>query len=382
MAGGEIDNKFLEININALKQREPTTQLDLDNDGTTFTNFANTVVYPPTTYIPQTIAIFITNNIHLSVIHIFHISRIITLIFNIMLFYLAIKKTPIIKSVFALVGLFPHTLYLMGSNSTDGWIIATIAYFTATLLYAMYNGITKRQLILIAILSTLITLSKTAYLPIILLIFLIPKKYFKTTKLYLSFLSIYFALNIVLLGVWMYLINPIYVTYNVLDATLIDPAQQLLFVIHNPLTFIKLVLIDIMSLGWFHLKNIFGIWYYGLNSLITLVYSIITFTTIIFDKTPNRTIKLSSRTIVATIIFIELFFIELLIYLSWNPLHATFIKGIQGRYFLPLVIPTALLLYNDIVNIKLTKKLFQTLITLIGLPLVLIYIAKMIYMFY
>ena len=42
------------------------------------------------------------------------------------------------------------------------------------------------------------------------------------------------------------------------------------------------------------------------------------------------------------------------LYVQWTPLGASFIDGVQGRYFIPLLIPIAILANNS--YIKINKK--------------------------
>ncbi len=90
----------------------------------------------------------------------------------------AVKKTPVAKPVFAIVSLLPMTLHLAVSFSRDSNLLACSFLFAALVLDAAFGPrekLTLRQLVPITLLGMVIPPEKLVYLPILALIYLIPR---------------------------------------------------------------------------------------------------------------------------------------------------------------------------------------------------------------
>ena len=151
-------------------------------------NVGGTQTIIPLVYLPQAIGIFIVRlaenlffQFDASVLDLFYAGRIFNLIFYLVIGYLSIKTIPFYKHVIASVLLLPMSITLAASLHYDGCIIATTIYLICLLLKIYLQKdyyISKKDAIIIVLLSVLIVSAKVVYSLIFLLVFFIPKEKF------------------------------------------------------------------------------------------------------------------------------------------------------------------------------------------------------------
>ena len=103
--------------------------------------------------------------------------RLANLLFFAFLAAWTVKRTPVAKPVFALSALLPMTLHLAASFSRDSNLLALCFLFSAVMLDLAFGPRERlgwKQLLLPAVLGVVIAPSKLVYLPLIVLVFLIP----------------------------------------------------------------------------------------------------------------------------------------------------------------------------------------------------------------
>lgn len=138
--------------------------------------------YSPITYLPQIIGINISKIFtHNSLIQ-FYVARIFNIITCITILYFAIKKIPFGKNLILLISLIPIAIEGYATLSADGITIASCILFISYVLnlaYGQKERINTKQIIFLSILSIIVAISKIVYLPLILLLLIIPKEKFK-----------------------------------------------------------------------------------------------------------------------------------------------------------------------------------------------------------
>lgn len=133
-------------------------------------------------------------------------ARLINMIIAILLLYLAIKQMPFGKRGMLISMCFPIAMEGFTSMSPDALTIAVSYLITAYVLNIVFNKekkINKTDIFILAILSIVIALCKIVYLPLVLLLLLIPKEKFKSKKAHILTIGIIIAVAIIANLVWL-----------------------------------------------------------------------------------------------------------------------------------------------------------------------------------
>ena len=146
---------------------------------------------------------------------------------------------------------------------------------------------------------------------------------------------------------------------------IINPLQQLSFLLSNPINIIKVVTITTIQRLSFYLQSLIGIfgWLeYGLDPLSYLLYGLFFVYLLININLPKK-YKLSNKKnfLLFGALLISYIFIVLLAYV-FNTVPGTLIAhGVQGRYFIPFL-PFIILFVIQIKNNSIFQKILYWLI--------------------
>jgi uncharacterized membrane protein len=342
----------------------------LDADNRQFQDFTNTVVYAPTAYLPQIVAICIGKSLKIGPLSIFYFSRLLTLLFWLSMVYAALKIIPIKKNLFAALALLPASLFINASASGD--VVTNACSFLLIAIFIKF--IVEKQAILklqnahfcclIVILSLIISLNKIAYFPIVFLIFLIKKEQFNGLKNKILTSSILIISNLSIIAYWSKTIQHLFIKFEDYNPVFrvgqqlnekVDPSVQMAFMTHNPLIFSKIALFSLIKTfphTLIHYVGKFG-WeknYLPLPIIATLVLLIL-IQAILNEKNqaiPTEQLGFSPKINLGGPLSIEakfsLFCIAILMtftftaamYALWNPVGSEFIENLGGKYFIPI----------------------------------------------
>jgi uncharacterized membrane protein len=359
-------SRFDEIRRNrnkklAISNMHTMSKIRVDKNDVTFTGFSNTSIYAPLSYIGLSVGIKIADIISFPLIYSFYFGRLSSFILWIIMIYFAIKITPIYKQLFFLFALMPTTLYQASTFSSDTIIIGIGLLLTAIFLYHKQDNkqINKYFIIIFIVGILALFLIKIVYLPLILLFFLIPESNFKSRKQrYVLFISgIISGLFIFLL--W-FLLNKNLILPTKPD---VDIMKQLWFIIIHPFYYIWVI---ISTLSW-NLFTIIGefISHLGWNLVPAKpshIFYIIYFTLLIicslYGGQKDYEIKKMEKFLIAISFFLFTILLCTILYLTWTPVGRYHILGIYGRYFIPMTILPALIIYNKH-WIKKTRGIFN-----------------------
>ena len=289
----------------------------------------------PFGYIPQIIGLRLGSLLGLSPLADVYLARAMNLIASVFLVYWAIRVAPFGKMVFFLVGLLPLTIQQFASLSYDALQIAASMLFVAYVLkMAVGQGIiSRKEQIMLFALSLLQLGPKMAYIPLLLLLFLIPFKRFANRTRYGVFMATTFVVNV---GFFLMMRR---IFTDVAPPDWIDPALQLRFVLYAPFQFLHTVLDTIYGTGL--TKYIAGVLYrpgWGEDvSLYLLLF--IFFGFLMFLRNEEETVPLDKkqRIVLFLVAVSNLLLLYLALYLGWSKPGASKISGVQGRYLIPLL---------------------------------------------
>lgn len=301
-------------------------------------------------YLPQAIGILIAKLFDLNAVWLVWLGRLCNVLFYDILVSYAIKKTPIFKIPLALVATMPMSIYLASSLSIDAAVngLGILAIAFALYLYKSEKSLEIKDILLFDIIVFLCATCKLTYIPLIFLVLLIPMSKFKNKKEYL--LTIFSSIIGVLLIFYLYTGyvshainlptldmffnqaattgNSSVTTDNSNPLTSRFSIENLKFVIKSEIFGFPELCGKLFTWGWLtytsQILTTFSLIFYGLigffypeNSEIDLKYRIISF-------------------LVILIIYSATFYALIGFSVSHFP-DAAIIRGVQGRYFIPML---------------------------------------------
>ena len=338
-----------------------------------FYGFGNTVINAPIFYLPSSLGIGFSKFIDTSILNTLLISRILNGLICIALSSMALYVVRFGKHIMFSILTLPMSLGLFGVVSPDGLIFACTALVVALITRIEdYKSSSEKGclLALLVILLSSVVATKIAYLPLIFLFF-VPSVYHHiglrgalictSATLFVEFL--WFVFGILPVSV------PLFH-----DGYVISAKDQLYHIISNPLSNFSLIFNTLLTLGGFYIQSFIGILgcldaylkpqayvYYEIYLALSILFDFL------FEKKgePRR-----GDALFVILIFLATFFcIEYALYLAWSPVGGSIIEGVQGRYFIPMM----LLLTLIVPNLQLRKEItpvWSKLLYILSLPVI------------
>jgi uncharacterized membrane protein len=189
---------------------------------------------------------------------------------------------------------------------------------------------------ILTISSIVLGFCKIVYLPLTLLMLIIPKEKFGTKKKKWIFLGALFTVVAILNFAWLLISSRYLISYR--DG--VDSKEQLMGVIKNPFNYIATMARTTWTNAKIWVTNMLG---FSLGALIfnlpraLLVLSSGIFILLLGQRDETLKVKKFDRTIFIIVFITIIGFIFTSLYMQWTAVGAPEIEGIQGRYFLPIL---------------------------------------------
>jgi uncharacterized membrane protein len=251
--------------------------------------------------------------------------------------FLAIKIIPFGRWLMLLLALLPIHLFLAPSFSADSAINSATFLLIAIVLQLHYSKDTVKYLRLklctVVFLLLSICLSKTVYIFLLPLLFLIPARYFHNRTRYFIYGG---STLLLVIGAHLFWFNYIHGLHEERVAN-VFPKEQLAFILSDPSEFLKIMLTSakdnfsgyicsfIGILGWLDIH---------LSAWIYCTYPVVLLSSLFFTDKKEISIHYSLRLLSLIIFLIGALIIAVALYCTWNPLRSPVLNGIQGRYFI------------------------------------------------
>jgi uncharacterized membrane protein len=308
----------------------------LDAGYTGFFAFPATSLYSPIPYLPAAIFMMIARKAALAPIELLYFGRFGTLSGYVLIGWLTIRVTPILKWPIAMALTNPMCLFLAGSVSADAMTVA-FAFLTSAIVLRLILSEGKlgwRSGVALIFAIVAVSLCKSAYAPMVAMVFAIaPSKWqSRRARWLVPCAAVVGSVSAIL--AWSYLTHPLHV-HEEGD----NPSDQLSWVVHHfgayskiyvhtlRIHFAELFYSSIGVLGWLDTPMLVPfIDFYA----IALIWLCVAY------GEPVR-LGVWPRFVAALVIVASVSTICLATYLVWDKIGAGIIEGLQGRYVLPLV---------------------------------------------
>lgn len=276
----------------------------------------------------------------LSVENTVRLGRLLNATVTFLLLAAALRLMPGGRPVLLLVGLMPMTAACAGSLGQDGMIIGASALLVALALRGSSRGVSRARATATIALTLAVTLSKYVYLPLGALA-LFEKR--RAGGLRLSWSSVVgICLAVVLTAVWLRtvagLAAPMLPGYPL-------PAEQLRYILGDPIPF------AVALAGAYEPRSLLGLWamlftFGWLNvgpvPVAALLAAIALGLVWWFGGEDPQPLPPYWRALWLLLCAAIAVGLALAVYLAGNPLGSRSLSGLQGRYYIPLMLPILL----------------------------------------
>jgi uncharacterized membrane protein len=304
-------------------------------------------VYSPAPYLGALPAVWLTLHMGASPQLTFYIARLGIFLASTLLIYAAIRISPVLQWPLCFIALYPTTVFIRSSLNADPLTLSYAFLFIALISRKIFlhTPVKDKDILQLGCVSALLCLSKAAYLLLPMLFFLLPKGKFILHTQYVKALVAIVVLPALLDIGWLGLAShahkalPHGPDLNTQVPAGVDAAAQLMFCVTHAFTFLQ------------------TIWHTWTAEPSRLVYQflggqteadIIQPTGLILPSVillfllplykPDEPVTLLPRErIFSLCLYLACcLLIYLSLYVTWTPVAAAIVNGVQGRYFAPL----------------------------------------------
>jgi uncharacterized membrane protein len=343
----------LRHNMNRKTDRQEiyaASHIPLHSDSLVFRDFPNTALYTPVSYAPQAVTIFVLRSFHCPPLYMLYATRVVTLLVWLIVIYYAIVLLPAFRWLFALLALLPMSLFANMAMSADMVTNATAFFTIAYILHCAYapGVFTRKHLIVMLVLAFLLASAKIVYLPLLALLFLVPREKFSSRKSRLLHISSIALFALLVAACWSGVIGKLYTPYAAYNPRFRDgldlmPGANVSGQIDHILTHDTFILRAILrslkesaemyvpgyvgTFGW--LDTDLPHW------LIVTAYCMLLFTALSGDRDGIRWTG-KQRAFLLALAFLLVSVVITSQLLSWEAVGSGRVMILQGRYFIPV----------------------------------------------
>ncbi len=298
----------------------------------------------PFPHLPQAIGITFGRLLHMGWADTMLLGRLGNFLFFILCMYQAIKRVPFGKMIFFVAAMLPMTQELASSMSYDVVPLSLAFLFTAVCFEDAFvkEKMGKREVAVLSVLLMALVPCKIVYALLAGLCLLIPKEKFGSRRFY--FCS---AATVIFLSVFSLAVNNMstlsgyvgggenYIEWA--DA----PGYTLKMLLAKPVHFLYLLLNTIRTQTGFYWETMLGSKLGWLNvplsSLYVVGFSALLFLAAFKEEEGKASLAAGNRVWCLVLCTGVSFLVLLSMLLGWTPVGQLYVRGVQGRYFLPIL---------------------------------------------
>ncbi len=304
----------------------------------------------PFGYVFAALGITVARILNLGPLPLFYMGRLFNYAAYVAMVYFAIKKIPVGKIAVCAVALLPMSMQLAISYSYDPIVLAFALMFTAQIVYLIYKPetVTRKDVITASAFAALLAPSKLVYTPLVLLALLIPRRNFKSKRSAITGKTAIVAIGFISLIVLQFLV---FRTGVSADSGIIKWAGESGYTITRslayPLNTVKIFVKTFAESLSFYISSMVGNLFGWLSVSVDWIFFAAATVLLLFSFFRKKSdspehIRPTGRLLILAALAASSLLILASMYLGWTPLSYTSIVGVQGRYFLPLLLPAAL----------------------------------------
>ena len=319
-------------------------------------------IYTPS-YIPSAIGVRLGLLFGMPFTTVYQLGRLTNLVFCAFIMAWAIRKIPVGKAILAMIGLLPTPLFLMAMYSYDAFITALCALGFAIFLDEYMHRdrkITWWSFWIMALSFAVGSMPKAIYVPMILVIWLLPKEKFADRKQEWWMKGIATALFIALMASF---VLPVIISPAETNDTRggnTSEAGQIPYILSDIPRFIDMMVYSIRTTfaGFTIGASVYGsVGHLGLE-FGGLLVPLFVLAVIFMDEKcltdgsdSNQHLAWSARLWILLMCLAVIGMVWVAMYLAFTPVGYDHVNGVQPRYYIPLLLPIYLCLCSDRIRI-------------------------------
>lgn len=297
-----------------------------------------------------------------SVVYQLYFARFFNLLFYCIIIAFSIKITPILKKTMALIGLMPMALFQAATVSYDPILIA-LSFLAISIIFSISfakdKKLSKQYIIILGVIAYIFIVIKIVYLPLYLLLLVLPKKEMENKTVFLKKLICILGTVIILMLIFKIASPSMKLVTETRENILAK--EQLKYIIHNPFNYCKIYVNTLIKKRQYLIATTIGTFglidtnlYCVCLSIYLVCMPLVGISEISLD---NVDVDIWGRITVIISTSAAIFGCFLAMYIYWTSvmdgygIGASEITGVQGRYFIP-ILPVIFLFFA---NKKLNK---------------------------
>ena len=334
-------------------------------------------IYTPA-YVPSAVGIRLGLLLGLPFTAVYQLGRLANLVFCALVMAWAIHKIPVGKAVLAMIGLLPTPLFLMAMYSYDSFITALFALGFAIFLDEYMHRerkISWWSFWIMALSFAVGSMPKAIYVPLILIIWLLPKEKFASRKQEWWMKGIAAVLFAALMASF---VLPVIISPAETNDTRggnTSEAGQIPYILSDIPRFIDMMVYSIRTTfaGFTIGAPVYGsVGHLGLEML-GMIIPLFVLAVIFMDEkcledgagvdegtitkgVPGQRLTWPARLWTLLMCLAVIGMVWVAMYLAFTPVGYNHVNGVQARYYIPLLLPIYLCLCPDRVRVPMEKK--------------------------
>jgi len=348
------------------KELYDSFKIKYSNSDTIFYDFPNTAIYSPVSYFPQALAIYVLKKFDCPVASLYYGGRNLIFICWLFAMFFVIKMIPYGKWLVTLLILLPMNMYIMNSFSADTVtnIISLLFISYVLKLSQQEKKINYGNILLLLGMITILAFAKVVYIGLVLLLFVIPPKQFKSLPYYIFSLLILFVSAFLITYYWSNLILTYYTPYanynevyrnGICLSNCANYYLQKELILNNKMYFIDVIYKSILQHPFSYLNGYIGL-FGNMDILLPkeLIYYSYTVIGLVAITEYNEKVTHFLYKIIFIIAGLAAFiFLLLSQHLTWDCVGEGIVDLLQGRYLIPILPLLFLVFSNSIFKVKL-----------------------------
>jgi uncharacterized membrane protein len=343
LTGRPFDASKRQRHLTTWSQIENAMRIPLAPRDVQYYEFSNTSAYSPLPYIPQALAIAIGRPLGLTPIELMYFGRFLNLLLWIATGYLALSLVSGIRRAIFLLMLMPMAIYIAASMSADV-MCNCIAIIFSVLVFRQVTDeraqkISTRRIWLLVLLAIGIGLTKFVYLPLTAFPLLIPRRAFGTTHRKRFAAAAIMGAGLIAAVIWSLQTPGLDMIANGLSRNFY-PRLQVEFLRQHPSAWLT-VPIQTIKYDWREQLGSFVGEFGWMEATMDPSVCSVCLLVLLWSCKPSAKERSHDSVwkwlvLIGAIVLSSLFLLGLTAYLYWNPLGSPDVKGLQGRYLVPL----------------------------------------------
>jgi uncharacterized membrane protein len=292
-----------------------------------FLRFPHTAVYPPYVYGPQAIGILLARAFTDRVLAQFYVARVVNALSALAFMVIALRVAPSLWPIISAFCALPMVSFQIGSLSPDAMVLGASAAYGALWL----SGAATLSATIVQSSALTVIIAKPAYAPLALPVLFGPDRRPILTRVAIV------SVALVPLALWLVLaagsLGPVRTDFD------LSLRRQIVTVIADPVRYFIVACANLLDTAPWYAATMVGALGWGTRPIslphLLLAYAL-TAVGVLLSNPPGGPASFRKIAILLVASAVSVALVQLALYLSYTPVGASYIDGMQGRYFLPV----------------------------------------------